>query len=121
MKRLEEDKEVELQRERERTASTSMFTADPNGAASVRSGVSARSAEEDAEVEDENLLYSDDEFGRDQRANERMKEDLRVLMGHFDEAQMDRYESFRRSGLTKGSVRKVSRWDQSVAFKNEYN
>lgn len=36
------------------------------------------------------------------------KEDLRVLLEHFDAGQMDRYEAYRRSGLTKGNVRKVS-------------
>lgn len=35
------------------------------------------------------------------------KEDLRVLLEHFDSTQMDRYEAYRRSGLTKGNVRKV--------------
>ncbi|KAL8283229.1 hypothetical protein RQP46_006007 [Phenoliferia psychrophenolica] len=59
--------------------------------------------------EDEQIEYSDDEFGMNQKENARQKQDLRVLMEHFDTAQMDRYEAFRRSGLTKGAVRKVSR------------
>lgn len=36
------------------------------------------------------------------------KEDLRVLIEHFDADQMDRYEAYRRSGLNKGAVRRVS-------------
>ena len=43
-----------------------------------------------------------------QKENARQKQDLRVLMEHFDPVQMDRYEAFRRSGLTKSAVRKVS-------------
>lgn len=31
-----------------------------------------------------------------------------MLLEHFDAAQMDRYEAYRRSGLAKASVRKVS-------------
>lgn len=42
-----------------------------------------------------------------QKENMRQKQDLRVLMEHFDNGQMDRYEAFRRSGLTKSAVRKV--------------
>ena len=63
----------------------------------------------DGEEEEEVIDYSDDEFGVDQKANMAMKEDLRVLLQHFDEEQMDRYESYRRSGLAKSSVRRVSR------------
>lgn len=44
-----------------------------------------------------------------QKENARQKQDLRVLMEHFDPVQMDRYEAFRRSGLTKSAVRKVRR------------
>ena len=32
---------------------------------------------------------------------------MRVLLDHFDEAQNDRYDTYRRSGLNKGSVKKV--------------
>lgn len=48
------------------------------------------------------------QFGVNQRENARQKEDLRVLLEHFDAGQMDRYEAYRRSGLAKASVRKVS-------------
>lgn len=47
------------------------------------------------------------QFGSNQREVAKQKEDLRVLLEHFDEQQMDRYEAYRRSGLTKSSVRKV--------------
>lgn len=43
-----------------------------------------------------------------QRANIKQKEDLRVLLEHFEPIQMDRYETYRRSGLAKANVRKVS-------------
>jgi hypothetical protein len=95
------------QKEREGTVSTPALTLETSNQPSISGAPSARSNDDDAEVEEEDLEYSDDEFGADKRANERMKEELRVLMGHFDENQMDRYESFRRSGLAKGSVRKV--------------
>lgn len=49
------------------------------------------------------------QFGDNQAEAARQKEDLRVLLEHFDENQMDRYEAYRRSGLTKSSVRKASR------------
>lgn len=61
----------------------------------------------DADGEDEEIMYSDDEFGMNQKENMRQKQDLRVLMEHFDNGQMDRYEAFRRSGLTKSAVRKL--------------
>ncbi|KAM0756598.1 TAFII28-domain-containing protein [Meredithblackwellia eburnea MCA 4105] len=61
----------------------------------------------DADDEDEQIEYSDDEFGMNQKENARQKQDLRVLMEHFDNSQMDRYEAFRRSGLTKSAVRKL--------------
>jgi hypothetical protein len=48
------------------------------------------------------------QFGMNQKESARQKEDLRVLLEHFDAGQMDRYEAYRRSGLTKGNVRKVS-------------
>jgi hypothetical protein len=48
------------------------------------------------------------QFGMNQRQMAKEKEDLRVLLEHFDSTQMDRYEAYRRSGLTKGNVRKVS-------------
>ncbi|KAK4701354.1 transcription initiation factor TFIID subunit 11, partial [Phenoliferia sp. Uapishka_3] len=57
--------------------------------------------------EDEEIEYSDDEFGMNQKENARQKQHLRVLMEHFDPVQMDRYEAFRRSGLTKSAVRKL--------------
>jgi hypothetical protein len=47
------------------------------------------------------------QFGSNQREAAKQKEDLRVLLEHFDEQQMDRYEAYRRSGLAKGNVRKV--------------
>ncbi|BGP13030.1 hypothetical protein JCM10213_008021 [Rhodosporidiobolus nylandii] len=62
---------------------------------------------EDEEAEDEAFAFDDDEFGNNQREAAKQKEDLRVLLEHFDEQQMDRYEAYRRSGLAKGSVRKL--------------
>ena len=72
----------------------------------------------DNEEDEEVMEYSDDEFGDDQKANMAMKEDLRVLLQHFDEEQMDRYESYRRSGLAKSSVRRVSRCHFHVHSQN---
>ncbi|GAA5853380.1 hypothetical protein JCM8547_002434 [Rhodosporidiobolus lusitaniae] len=63
--------------------------------------------QEDEEAEDEAFAFDDDEFGSNQREAAKQKEDLRVLLEHFDEQQMDRYEAYRRSGLAKGSVRKL--------------
>lgn len=60
-----------------------------------------------AEEEDENYGTDDEEFTLDQKSHLEVKEDLRVLLQHFDEAQMERYESYRRSGLGKTAVRKV--------------
>lgn len=61
------------------------------------------------------------QFGSNQREVAKQKEDLRVLLEHFDEQQMDRYEAYRRSGLTKSSVRKVrgekARWGLHAARK----
>lgn len=48
------------------------------------------------------------QFGQNQKAMAKEKEDLRVLIEHFDADQMDRYEAYRRSGLNKGAVRRVS-------------
>lgn len=83
----------------------------------------------EGDAEDEELVFSDDEvrlsmlcrvyvlrltllallqFGMNQKQMAKEKEDLRVLLEHFDSTQMDRYEAYRRSGLTKGNVRKVS-------------
>lgn len=44
-----------------------------------------------------------------QRHMAKEKEDLRVLLEHFDAGQMDRFEAYRRSGLNKGNVKKVRR------------
>ncbi|GAA5985426.1 hypothetical protein JCM5350_007762 [Sporobolomyces pararoseus] len=63
--------------------------------------------EQDAEDEDDNLDFSDDEFGSNAQEIAKQKEDLRVLLEHFDEEQMSRYEHYRRSGLNKASVRKL--------------
>ncbi|GAA5880684.1 hypothetical protein JCM3774_002794 [Rhodotorula dairenensis] len=63
--------------------------------------------QEDQDAEDEVFEFSDDEFGDNQAEAARQKEDLRVLLEHFDENQMDRYEAYRRSGLTKSSVRRL--------------
>ncbi|GAA6040769.1 hypothetical protein JCM8097_003288 [Rhodosporidiobolus ruineniae] len=63
--------------------------------------------QEDEEAEDEAFAFDDDEFGSNQREAAKQKEDLRVLLEHFDEQQMDRYEAYRRSGLAKGNVRKL--------------
>lgn len=54
------------------------------------------------------MFWSRIQYGSNQKESARQKEDLRVLLEHFDAGQMDRYEAYRRSGLTKGSVRKVS-------------
>lgn len=62
--------------------------------------------EQDAEDEDE-LDFSDDEYGSNAQEIAKQKEDLRVLLEHFDEEQMSRYEHYRRSGLNKASVRKL--------------
>ncbi|KAI5481420.1 transcription initiation factor TFIID subunit 11 [Pseudohyphozyma bogoriensis] len=62
---------------------------------------------EDVDGEDEEIEYSDDEFGMNQKEYQRQKDDLKVLLGHFDAEQMERYESYRRSGLNKASVRKL--------------
>ncbi|GAA5961881.1 hypothetical protein JCM3765_006420 [Sporobolomyces pararoseus] len=62
--------------------------------------------EQDAEDEDD-LDFSDDEFGSNAQEIAKQKEDLRVLLEHFDEEQMSRYEHYRRSGLNKASVRKL--------------
>lgn len=67
----------------------------------------AAAEQEDQDAEDEVFEFSDDEFGDNQAEAARQKEDLRVLLEHFDENQMDRYEAYRRSGLTKSSVRKL--------------
>ncbi|GAA5875667.1 hypothetical protein JCM16303_003948 [Sporobolomyces ruberrimus] len=61
---------------------------------------------EDAEEEDD-LEFSDDEFGSNAQEIAKQKEDLRVLLEHFDDEQMSRYEHYRRSGLNKASVRKL--------------
>ncbi|ORY72765.1 hTAFII28-like protein conserved region-domain-containing protein [Leucosporidium creatinivorum] len=72
-------------------------------------GEEGQEGEGDAEgdAEDEELVFSDDEFGMNQKQMAKEKEDLRVLLEHFDSNQMDRYEAYRRSGLTKGNVRKL--------------
>lgn len=66
----------------------------------------ADAVEDDDEEEDE-VGFGDDEFGAQQREDAKMKENIRVLLEHFDEEQMDRYEAYRRTGLTKSSVRRV--------------
>ncbi|KAM0792998.1 hypothetical protein ACM66B_000493 [Microbotryomycetes sp. NB124-2] len=63
--------------------------------------------QENDDDEDNDDLFSDDEFGLNQKQMAREKEDLRVLLEHFDAEQMDRYEAYRRSGLTKSAVRKL--------------
>ncbi|GAA6010389.1 hypothetical protein JCM10207_005205 [Rhodosporidiobolus poonsookiae] len=70
-------------------------------------GQTAQGMDEDEEAEDEQFEFDDDEFGSNQREAAKQKEDLRVLLEHFDEQQMDRYEAYRRSGLTKGAVKKL--------------
>ncbi|KAK4054706.1 transcription initiation factor TFIID subunit 11 [Microbotryomycetes sp. JL201] len=79
------------------------------GATGEQDGVEQQEAQDgDNEDDDDNDdLFSDDEFGLNQKQMAREKEDLRVLLEHFDAEQMDRYEAFRRSGLTKGAVRKL--------------
>ncbi|GAA5915314.1 TATA-binding protein-associated factor TAF11 [Sporobolomyces salmoneus] len=62
--------------------------------------------DQDAEDEDD-LEFSDDEFGSNAQEIAKQKEDLRVLLEHFDSEQMNRYEHYRRSGLNKASVRKL--------------
>ncbi|SGY34541.1 BQ5605_C002g01649 [Microbotryum silenes-dioicae] len=66
---------------------------------------------EDAEDEDnedeEELLFSDDEFGVNQKESAKQKQYLRVLLEHFDATQMDRYEAYRRSGLNKAVIRRL--------------
>ncbi|GAA6012004.1 hypothetical protein JCM8202_004227 [Rhodotorula sphaerocarpa] len=80
-------------------------TAQPDGSGGMDGAGPAEQEEQDAE--DEVFEFSDDEFGDNQAEAARQKEDLRVLLEHFDENQMDRYEAYRRSGLTKNSVRRL--------------
>ncbi|GAA5839596.1 hypothetical protein JCM11251_003555 [Rhodosporidiobolus azoricus] len=77
------------------------------GAADGAGGAGAGGEAEEEEAEDEAFAFDDDEFGSNQREAAKQKEDLRVLLSVFDEQQMDRYEAYRRSGLAKGSVRKL--------------
>ncbi|GAA6064267.1 hypothetical protein JCM10212_001651 [Sporobolomyces blumeae] len=63
--------------------------------------------QEEQDAEDEVLVFSDDEFGSNAKEIAKQKEDLRVLLEHFDAEQMNRYEHYRRSGLNKASVRKL--------------
>ncbi|KPV78706.1 uncharacterized protein RHOBADRAFT_51140 [Rhodotorula graminis WP1] len=74
-------------------------TAEEGGAAGAEPGPPQGEAEEPEDAEDE--------FGSNQREAAKQKEDVRVLLDHFDEAQNDRYDTYRRSGLNKGSVKKV--------------
>ncbi|GAA5826232.1 hypothetical protein JCM5353_008798 [Sporobolomyces roseus] len=70
-------------------------------------GQQQQGEEGDQDAEDEVLVFSDDEFGSNAKEIAQQKEDLRVLLEHFDEEQMSRYEHYRRSGLNKSSVRKL--------------
>ncbi|GAA5974000.1 hypothetical protein JCM11641_008204 [Rhodosporidiobolus odoratus] len=78
-----------------------------DGGEGLAAGQQQGEAAEDEEAEDEAFAFDDDEFGSNQREAARQKEDLRVLLEHFDDQQMDRYEAYRRSGLAKGNVRKL--------------
>ncbi|GAA5890039.1 hypothetical protein JCM8208_002679 [Rhodotorula glutinis] len=82
-------------------------TAEEGGAAGAEAGTAQGEGEEPEDAEDEVFEFSDDEFGSNQREAAKQKEDVRVLLDHFDEAQNDRYDTYRRSGLNKGSVKKV--------------
>ncbi|GAA5942249.1 TATA-binding protein-associated factor TAF11 [Sporobolomyces koalae] len=63
--------------------------------------------EPDGAEDDEDLKFDDDEFGSNAQEIAKQKEDLRVLLEHFNDEQMSRYEHYRRSGLNKSSVRKL--------------
>ncbi|GAA6000327.1 uncharacterized protein JCM10292_001460 [Rhodotorula paludigena] len=88
---------------KERAVEAEGLPAPDGGGAGAAAGPEA----EEQDAEDEVFEFSDDEFGSNQREAAKQKEDLRVLLEHFDEEQMDRYEAYRRSGLAKGSVRKL--------------
>jgi hypothetical protein len=52
----------------------------------------------------------EDDYGMLQKRDyELSKDNLRILMESFDETQLDRYEFYRRSGLGKANIRRVSR------------
>ncbi|KAK4058225.1 transcription initiation factor TFIID subunit 11 [Microbotryomycetes sp. JL221] len=81
---------------------------DPQEGTTATGAMGGQNQEPDNEDDDDaDSLFSDDEFGFNQKQMAREKEDLRVLLDNFDEEQMDRYEAYRRSGLTKSSVRKL--------------
>ncbi|GAA5851587.1 hypothetical protein JCM9279_006909 [Rhodotorula babjevae] len=82
-------------------------TAEEGGAPAGEGAPAQGEGAEDEDAEDEVFEFSDDEFGSNQREAAKQKEDVRVLLDHFDEAQNDRYDTYRRSGLNKGSVKKV--------------
>jgi len=68
------------------------------------------SVDEDGDGEDDHELLpamADDDFAAQSSWNSQSKDNLKVLMDNFSQAQYDRFEAYRRHALPKQAVRKV--------------
>ncbi|KAF9580976.1 hypothetical protein BGW38_002169 [Lunasporangiospora selenospora] len=77
------------------------------GATGAAGGEGGEAKDEDDDDHEEEPEYSDDEWNQEASARGRSKDELKALLDCFSDEQLQRYEVYRRSVLSRSTVKKL--------------